>query len=239
MLPDVASEGGASSLDLIRGSVDGPAAACSRARGWHWVNVRTGQVAPGRCRASFCPECGPYEAKMRARIISDGGATGPPQRYFVHTLPPEQWNMGFQKLRQKMRDYKRIMAKRHGEYEQAWTVERGAKSGMLHVNVLQKGTYIGQAEAQATWGGIVHVKRIRGVRGVGSYALKEAMRVSGYSLKEAGRSLDEHLDLNGGRLLHLSRGYLGGETMETVRRRLCRDPEAEPGEWVRVYDLVH
>lgn len=232
-----ADEGGSSVL-LIRGSVDdGPPPRCERVR-FKWVNIRTGETSPGRCGASFCEQCGPYEAKVRARIISDGGRTGPPQRYFVHSLPPEQWNMEWARLRQKMRDYKRIMHKRHGEYEQAWTVERGKKRGMLHVNVLQKGTYIDQDEAQRTWGGIVHAKAIKGARGVSSYALKEALTVTGYSLKEAGESLAAHLDLNGGRLVHLSRGYLGGDTMADVRARLTRNPEAEPGEWVRVFDLV-
>lgn len=217
---------------------DRPAPRCARSTGWHWLNVRTGEIAPGRCKASWCPDCGPYEALMRARIISDGGRSGPPQRYIVLSSPPERWRTEFQELRQKMRDFKRIMAKRHGEYEHAWTVERGPKNGMLHVNVLQKGTFIPQPELQKTWGGIAHVKRIRAAEGVGRYALKEAMHVAGYAVKEAHRNVDEHLTLNGGRLVHLSRGYLGGETMSDVRSRLTHDPESEPGEWVRLHDFV-
>jgi hypothetical protein len=160
------------------------------------------------------------------------------------STPPELWSMEFQRLRQKMRDYRRIMAKRHGSYEHAWTAERGPKNGMLHVNVLQKGTFIPQAEAQKTWGGIVHVQRIRRRGGIERYALKEALRVTGYGVKNATASeetLYEHLRLNGGRLVHLSRGYLGGQTMGDVRKRLQNDdPDSRPGEWVRVFgdDLV-
>lgn len=206
---------------------------CQRVR-FDWLNLRTGERSPGRCKASFCEVCGPHEAWLRARMLSDGGAAGPPERFFVMTLPPEKWQMEFKHMRQKMRDYRRIMAKRHGTYEHAWTVERGGKNGMLHVNVLQRGTYIAQAEAQRTWGGRVHAQAIAGARGAAGYALKEATRVTGYAMKESGRSLEEHLELNGWRLAHWSRGYFGGDTAREVRARLVRDATAQPGEWVRV-----
>jgi hypothetical protein len=171
---------------------------------------------------------------MRARAISHGGATGPPQRFIVLTLPPERWEMSWQQMRQKMRDYRRLMQRNYGVWEQAWTVETGKRNGMKHVNVLQKGPYVPQAELQRRWGGIAHVQAIgRQPGAIAGYALKEALRVTGYSLKDAAASRDVHLALNGGRLAHWSRGYFGGQTYTEVRRQLLADSVSD-GDWERV-----
>lgn len=196
------------------------------------VNTLTGQVIPGRCRASFCEFCGPVQSWWKARIISDGGGR-PPERYAVLTQAPADW----QKLRQKMRDFPRLLARRGYVWEQAWTVEEGAQTGMRHVNVLQKGTYVPQAELQDVWGAIAHVQAVKGATGhqVAGYALKEAQTVAGYVTKDGRQAggLDRHLALNGGRLVHVSRGYLGGETQAAVLERLLSENQSE-GSWVVV-----
>lgn len=192
------------------------------------LNVRTGEVIPGKCRATFCEHCGPVEAWWKSRIIADGGRTGPPERYIVLTMAPKSWPQ----LRQKMRDLRRWGVQQFGAWEHAWTVEAGAKTGMRHVNVLQKGTYVPQAQLQERWGAIVHVEAIHGVAGVAGYALKEARKVAGYALKDAHGGLHEHRALNGGRLVHLSRGYLGGERQAEVRKRLASERQEEECEWV-------
>jgi hypothetical protein len=200
---------------------------------WHFLNLSTGQRAPGRCRAARCPVCGPLQALEWARVISHGGATGPPERYAVLTLPESMWDMGWQPLRQKMRDYRRLLNHRSFEWEAAWTAEKG-NGGNLHVNALQKGSYIPQAVLQDVWGGIVHIQRIRRrPHGVAGYVLKEARSVAGYALKNAGD--DEraaYLAMNGGRLAHMTRGYLGGETKASVLRAL-REQTGEHDRWIR------
>jgi hypothetical protein len=195
--------------------------------------LETGQVIPARCRASFCEYCGPIQAWWKARIISDGGGA-PPERYWVLSQAPEDWD----KLRQKMRDFRRLMRARGYAWEHAWTVEVGEKTGMIHVNALQKGDFVPQAIGQDSWGSIVHVQAIkRSPSNVAGYALKEAARVAGYSLKEGGTAekLQGHLERNGGRLVHLSRQYLGGLTQEQVQRTLVdRQREQEPQTWVLI-----
>jgi hypothetical protein len=196
---------------------------------WHWLNVETGEVIPGRCRASFCTYCGPYEAWWKARIVSAGGASGPPQRFMVGTLAPERWSS----LRQKVRDLRRELVQEGVAWEQAWTVELGGKTAMRHVNFLQKGDYVAQAELQRLWGAIVHVSAVHDVEKASEYALKEARTVTGYALKEAGKGLEEHLAINGWRLVHLSRNYLGGMTQAEVRKQFLQQSDEELGQWVR------
>jgi hypothetical protein len=193
------------------------------------VNTLTGQVIAGSCRATFCEVCGPRQAWWKSRIISDGGASGPPTRYLVLTQAPPDW----QAVRQKMRDLRRWALNRGHEWEHAWTLEVGAKTGMRHINVLQKGSYVNGPALRERWGAFVKVKKIREPEGVSSYVLKEAGKVAGYSLKEAkdgGEQLHRFLDNNGGRLVHLSAGYLGGERQDQVRARLLSKEGV--GQWV-------
>jgi len=196
----------------------------------YWLNVWTGEKRPAWCDATMCPVCGPRQAWKKSLIISDGGTTGPPKRYFVLTQAPVDW----EKLRQKMRNLPRYLARRGYSWDQAWTVEQNPAGTGLHVNVLQKGSYVPQAELQQAWGAIVHAQAIKsrrgGAKGTAAYSLKEAQKVAGYSIKNASTPANHlnHLAVNGGRLVHLSRGYLGGETQADVWERL-KGPHVDAG----------
>lgn len=192
-----------------------------------WVNVDTGERRPAWCGATICEVCGPRQAWKKALILSHGGASGPPQRYAVLTQLPLDWD----KARQKIRDYRRYVQRRGYAWEHAWTVELNPAGTGLHVNVLQKGAYVPQKELQDVWGSIVHVqavKKRKGPQNVAQYALKEAQKVAGYSLKDAASNLAQHLDVNGGRLVHLSRDYLGGMTQKQVWEEI-RGPHVDAG----------
>jgi hypothetical protein len=146
----------------------------------------------------------------------------------VLTFPEHQWGLPFEAVRRRLKRQRfEWEAKFGGPIEMAWTIEKGA-AGNLHVNVLERGpSKLPQRELQRTWGGIVHIQRIKGGRGVAGYAMKEAMRVSGYSVKNAADHLGAHLELNGGRLAHWSRGYFDAP-VKVVRQRLASSSE---GEW--------
>lgn len=226
LLPPVVGDLGGAPAELTGSS-------CRRCF-WHWRNVATGELLAGRCRASMCSYCGPFEAWWKARIVSDGGVSGPPERFCVLTLAPATWPA----LRQKMKDLRRYARERGIEWEQAWTVETGAKTGMRHVNVLQKGDFFSQAELQELWGAIVHISALHDVQKASQYALKEARTVTGYALKEAGKGLQEHLSLNGWRLVHLSRAYLGGSTQAEVRAGMLAQTKEELDQWERVPGIL-
>jgi hypothetical protein len=173
-------------------------------------------MLPAGCGRTSCPTCGPIEAWQRARCI----AAAVPQRFIVVTFPQAEWGLPFQAVRRKVKRYRQTIQDLYGSCEWAWTIERGA-AGNLHVNLLQKGPEkLPQRVLQERWGGIVHVQRIRSRGGASSYAMKEAMRVSGYAVKEATGRLDEHLELNGGRLAHWSRQYFDGRRIADVRSEL-------------------
>ena len=154
-----------------------------------------------------------------------------PDRFIVATWPQEEWaDLPFERKRRKVNRFRQTLSEMFGAVEFGWTIEEGHKNGSPHVNILERGpAKLPQAVLQERWGGIVHVKRIRSA-GASKYAMKEAMRVTGYAVKESGTNLDEHLALNGGRLAHWSRGYFDGRRIGDVREALKSDSGSE-WEW--------
>lgn len=201
----------------------------------YWVNTHTGETRADSCRSNTCPVCVVSNARRKARILS----WGEPERYAVLTQAPQDW----QRLRQKMRDLPRLLERRGYRWAQAWTVEINPRATGLHVNVLQLGSFVPQAELQDVWGSIVHIQKVGKADAVSGYVLKDAARVAGYTLKDvqgsAGASaVSDHLRANGGRLAHLSRDYFRVNadtgkpyTQAEVWSELRRDPE--PG-WMLV-----
>jgi hypothetical protein len=83
------------------------------------------------------------------------------------------------------------------------------------------------------WGRIVDIRAVKGVRQAAGYALKEAMQVTGYAMKGA-EGLESHLELNGGRGVHMTRRYLRGWTSDQVSEALQQQNHRESYTWVLV-----
>lgn len=182
---------------------------------------------PASCDSYKCPTCGPRKAREAVSVMA-WGAAQTRARFVTLTLAPENW----QQRRQKVRDLRRLLRRRGFRWEFAWSTELGSETGMVHVHGLQHGDYVPQAVLQDVWGAIVDIRAVRTPRGAAGYALKEAARVAGYAMKgsrvdvrsvestppadlaDSGGKEDPlraHLDLNGGRAAHWSRGYLHGQ----------------------------
>lgn len=98
--------------------------------------------------------------------------------------------------------------------EWAWAIEENPKKTGYHAHAIQWGEYLPQAELQEMWGGrIAHIMRVG--KGTEGYLTKCA-GVCGYMAK----SIDRHLAVNGGRAIHMTRGYLGGWTSREVLQEM-------------------
>lgn len=130
-------------------------------------------------------------------------------RFVTLTLAPEDW----QARRQKMRDLRRYLNRRGIAWEAAWSTEKGSRTGMTHVHALQWGDYVPAAVLNEVWGARTNIKAVE-TGGVARYVTKEALRVAGYTVKGStatpGKGYQDYLDLNGGRPMHWSRGFLHG-----------------------------
>lgn len=219
-----------SSLDLLRQSA--PENSCV-SRTHHLLNVSTGEAFPLRCRRHRCLECSHLEVWWKQQIISHGGNSGPPTKFITLTRAPADW----QPLRKKISKFMtEIRSRTDRPFEMAWTVELSPKNQIPHVHGLVKSRYVRQELLQDAWGSIIDIRAIRGPQNApAGYVLKEARQVADYALKTTQADLDAHMALNGGRLVHLSRGYLGGMRQEEVRRTILEDRnDEEADQWALV-----
>lgn len=212
----VAGRQAGSSLDLCSESVDElPSEICPKRPYWVVAKEKPDLRYPASCDAYRCGICGPRKAEQSAAImtwaIREARRRGLRTRLITGTQAPEEW----QQRRQKVRDLRRWAVDELGvEFEMGWATERGGQTGMIHVHGIQHGSQkVPQKALQARWGAIVDIRQVR-TPAAGVYAVKEALRVAGYVSKGATdvATLSDHLDLNGGRAAHWTRGFLFGLT---------------------------
>lgn len=180
---------------------------------------------PASCDAYGCKVCGPRKAVEGAAVMTWAIRHADRSRLVTLTLAPENW----QTRRQKVRDLGRSLRARGYQWEVAWTTEPNPKGTGVHIHGIQHGaSKVPQAELQDTWGSIVDIRAIRQDKAKAvRYLTKEALRVTGYVVKNGTArhsDLEGHLDLNGGRAAHWSRGFLHGltkrEALAEIRKEL-------------------
>lgn len=193
----------APSLDLYATSVPNEVLKqCPRKMDWQWVNIVTGEVRAARCRANFCPFCGPVNASLIAGAISLAGV----ERMGTLTQVGNDW----QTVRNRM---KRVAydLRRNRELHWAWHTEPNPKGTGHHVHFFQRGDFLPQAELSrvADNRGMGKVADIRKweTKGKSGYGLKLAG--IGYGLKQAQgeATMRTYLRANGQRLVHSTRGF--------------------------------
>jgi hypothetical protein len=165
---------------------------------------------PASCDAYRCTSCGPRKALAAAAIASWSVRQVKIGRFVTLTQAAEDW----QERRWQVNNLRRSLRRQGYRWEVAWTTEKGSKTGMTHVHALQHGSYVPQRVLQDSWGHRVDIRKIR-EQHVARYVTKDALKVAGYVVKgstaEHGGMAD-FLDLNGGRAMHWSRGFLHGLT---------------------------
>lgn len=148
-----------------------------------------------------------------------GAARADRRRLVTLTAVPEDW----QQCRSQVRDWAREVRAHGFRWEWAWAREANPRGTGFHVHGVQHGDYVPQRVLDDLWGGRkVDVRALRRP-GAGVYAVKEALKVAGYIGKGAAGSHHDHLDLNGGRAVHLSRGYLHGLTSREAMAEVARE----------------
>ena len=220
---------------------------CSKRPGFLVCDQDPSVAIPLTCDAYRCADCGPRKAFRAAVIASWAIRESEPYcdrrgrelrgRFLTLTNAPEDW----QARRGQVRDLRRRLVSDGYRVEWAWTTEKGKRNGMVHVHLLQHGDFIPQGDLEAAWGGRrVDIRAIDGGN-VSSYVTKDALAVAGYVVKgrTAHFGMGPFLDLNGGRAMHWSRGFLHGLTKREAGRAVSASlfADREPRTW-RVEGLV-
>lgn len=176
---------------------------------------------PADCGSGRCQTCGVERARVRARLITERCRQVDRPRFITLTNASGDW----QQRRSQVRDLARRLRSTGFATQWIWVTEAGSLNGMIHVHLIQFGSYIPQADLQDMWGGRrVDIRSARPNHG--EYISKSAAAVSGYIGKSAVMDLDAALALNGGRLHHWSRGFFGmpiREYRRTLSDQIPRD----------------
>lgn len=172
---------------------------------------------PASCDRYMCEVCGPRKARSKAALMTWAARQARRRRMVTLTHLPTtaDGELDWQRARQQVRDWLRRVRADYPAFEMAWAVERNPAGTGFHAHGVQHGQYVPQGVLQERWGGrIVDIRAMR-QPAAGVYAVKEAVRVAGYVMKNGAESfagLDEHLRINGHRAAHFTRGFLHGLT---------------------------
>lgn len=164
---------------------------------------------PRPCGTYKCPCCRPAKVNERVRVAAWGLSFHESIRHITLTRVPSNW----QHARMQIRDLVRRIRKSY-KLEWAWAIEENPRKTGYHAHAMQWGEYIPKHRLQTMWG-----ERITYIRRVGEGAegyLAKCAAVAGYLSKDIG----QHLAINGGRAIHMTRGFLGGWTSREVLQEM-------------------
>lgn len=159
------------------------------------------------CGSYECTTCVKQLIGRRVRLMAWGIQQAETVRFITLTLVPED----FQQARSQIRDLVRRLRQKY-QLEWAWSIEENPAKTGYHAHALQWGTWIDRGEMCQMWGG--RRVDIGKVKFTNTDYLVKCRRVAGYAAKDVAK----HLRINGGRPVHMSRGYLWGMTSREVSR---------------------
>lgn len=182
---------------------------CPKNPFWLVTKDGGGTRLPVSCMSYLCPICRQGKIRERVKVMGWGASQADRVRLLTLTMVPTGW----QHAREQIRDWVRRVRKAY-RTEMAWAIEVNPKGTGHHMHAIQWGDYLPQHRLQEMWGDrIVDIRPIEAQ--ANGYVAKCAM-VAGYLSKE----VLGHLEENGGRAVHMTRGYLHGLTSRQVRKEL-------------------
>lgn len=183
---------------------------------------------PLHCGCYRCDTCGAAKVHERVRLMVWAASKCPIVRMITLTRVPSSW----QQARWQVRDLVRRLRKAY-TIEMAWAIERNPKGTGFHLHAISHGEHIPKKRLKEMWGGR-HID-VRAVDGHAEGYLTKCASVAGYLTKDR----QQHLDLNGGRAVHFTRGFLHGWTSRQALQEMSggnywrlERPDVSRGEFV-------
>lgn len=173
----------------------------------------TGEVAwRPTCKNARCRRCSRQVSAQTfalARRALDGIDH---TRFITLTRAPEGWDQ----TRQAVKSWLLHLRREGIEMNALWVVEKGEQTGMKHLHAVQWGDYVPKELLEESW---PHGStRIEGARAATDYLGKGVLRYVAKGLDGDGESIESHMNLNGGRAAHWSRGFFAGMSRDGYRK---------------------
>jgi hypothetical protein len=191
-------------------------ARCPRV-GFDVVDLVSGQRFPGGCHTYECGFCGPRVAWGWGQLA----AASRPERLLTLTQAPGDWST----CREAVKNLMHALRRRGLRCWLFWAVEPNPRRTGNHIHALQHGDYIPQALLQRLWGHVVHIEAVKTEQEqqgrTAFYVIKGAASAH-YVTKGTAADLPRHLERNGWRAAHVSRGYLRLDNGDPATARALR-----------------
>jgi hypothetical protein len=179
----------------------------------------TGEVAwRPTCKNARCRRCSRQVSAQTFALARKALKDEEHLRFITLTRCPEGW----QETRDAMRRWLERLRRAGYRMHVLWVIEKGSQTGMKHAHAIQWGDFIPKAVLSESWP--YGSTQIEGARSAVNYLSKGVLRYVAKGLDGDGESIEEHMNLNGGRAAHWSREFFGG-----VGRNAYREANPMPG----------
>lgn len=174
--------------------------------GFAAVDWSTGEVAwSATCGSARCYRCSRMVSARSFALARRAVEEMSPKhvRFITLTLAPEEW----QDVRRRMQMLVEHLRRRGIRVKWLWVVEEGSQTGMKHIHAVQWGDFIPWQDLLTWWGARVQIEASKAAVG---YLGKNVIRYLGKGLDGDRQAIEGHMNLNGGRAAHWSRGFFAG-----------------------------
>lgn len=174
----------------------------------------TGEVAwRPTCKNARCRRCSRQVSAQTFALARRAVDEADRLRFITLTLAPEGWD----RTRHAMRAWRQNLTRHGVAGECLWVVEKGEQNGMKHIHAVQHGpTKIPLEVLDESWP--YGMTQIQAAREAVGYLEKGVMRYVAKGIDGDGDSIESHMNLNGGRAAHWSRGFFAGLSREAYRK---------------------
>lgn len=133
-------------------------------------------------------------------------------RFITLTQVPEGW----EETRQSIKSWLLHLRREGVEMNALTVVERGEENGMKHVHAVQWGDFIPKDLLDQSW---PHgYNEIEAARAATDYLAKGVLKYVAKGIDGDGEQIEEHMNLNGGRAAHWTRGFFAGKSRDGYRK---------------------
>lgn len=174
----------------------------------------TGEVAwRPTCKNARCRRCSRQVSAQTFALARRALQDVERVRFITLTRAPEGWEATRQAMKVWLLHLRRLGYDMHV----LWVVETGSESGMKHVHAVQWGDFVPKEVLSESWP--YGFTQIEGARAATNYLAKGVVRYVAKGLDGDGESIEEHMNLNGGRAAHWSREFFDGDSRDAFRKR--------------------
>lgn len=173
----------------------------------------TGEIAwRPTCKNARCRRCSRQVSAQTFALARRAVEPMDHVRFITLTRAPEGW----EQTRQAVRTWLQHLRREGFAMNALTVVEQGSTTGMKHVHAVQWGDYVPIPALEDSW---PHGStQIEAARAATNYLSKGVIRYVAKELDGGDESIEAHMNLNGGRAAHWTRGYFGGLSRDAYRQ---------------------